>query len=112
LQGNENTLLSADLVDALVEIYFSRVHPWIPILHVHQFRSQMAVPQERKHLKTILNAIVSVCVRFSDDVRLGGLEDKARLAKANRQTVILQSMESFSVENLQAMIICAFDTVG
>jgi hypothetical protein len=32
--------------------------------------------------------------------------------KLSRQTVILQSMESFSVENLQALVIRAFDTVS
>lgn len=36
---------------------------------------------------------------------------KARIAKANRQRIILSSMESFSVENLQALVILAFDTV-
>ncbi|KAF5974252.1 hypothetical protein FCOIX_8388 [Fusarium coicis] len=40
------------------------------------------------------------------------LELRAQYSTSCRQTVILASMESFSVENLQAMTICAFDIIG
>jgi hypothetical protein len=79
-----------DLIDDLVEIYFKSIHSWIPVLHVR----------------------VSVCVRFSNDPRLSSAEVRTRYSKRSRQTVILQSMESFSVENLQALVICAFDIVS
>jgi hypothetical protein len=36
---------------------------------------------------------------------------RGRYAKRSRQKVILDSMESFSVENLQALVIIALDTV-
>ncbi|KAF2021718.1 hypothetical protein BU24DRAFT_25930 [Aaosphaeria arxii CBS 175.79] len=111
-ESADNGFLPPDLVDTLVEIYFDRIHPWIPILHVRQFRQRMVVPTERLKLSTILRAIVSVTVRFQNDHRLGDAEAKLRLAQLSRQAVILQSMESFSVENLQALIICAFDTIG
>ncbi|KAH9214211.1 fungal-specific transcription factor domain-containing protein [Leptodontidium sp. 2 PMI_412] len=101
-----------DLIDALVEIYFSNIHPWIPILHVRQFRERMKDTTQRKKLETIFHAIVSLCVRFSNDPRLGNAEVRARYAERSKNTVILQSMKSFSVENLQALVICAFDTIG
>ncbi|KAI1643241.1 fungal-specific transcription factor domain-containing protein [Daldinia loculata] len=109
---DEVDLPPKDLVDALVEIYFAKIHPWIPMLHVRLFRRRMAEDQKRARLTTIFHAIVSLCSRFSDDARLGNVEEKLRNAKRSRQTVLLRSMESFSVENLQALIICAFDTVG
>jgi hypothetical protein len=102
-----------DLVDSLTGIYFEIVHPWIPMLHVRQFRANLANPSLRRRMTTILHAIVSLCIRFSSDPRLE--KDprlRARYASQSRQAVILQSMESFSVENLQALIICAFDTIG
>jgi hypothetical protein len=105
------TDLPDDLVDDLVDIYFARVHPWIPMLHVIRFRQDMANPSMRPTLATVFLAIISTCIRFSSDPRLGELEERSKLAKACRQRVILQSMESFSVQNLQAMIILAFDTV-
>jgi len=110
---SEDEILPADdLVDDLVEIYFTQIHPWIPILHVKQFRERMKIPAQRQKLTTIFHAIVSLCSRLSDDPRLANPAVRAQYARRNRQTVILQSMESFSVENLQALVICAFDTVS
>ncbi|KAI8307066.1 Citrinin biosynthesis transcriptional activator ctnR [Colletotrichum sp. SAR11_59] len=109
---DDSLLPEADLVDNLVEIYFANVHPWIPMLHVRQFRERMLDPEQRPQLSTIFHAIVSLCARFSQDARLGSPEEKTRYAKRCRQFVILNSMESFSVENLQALTIIAFDTVG
>lgn len=111
LQGDDDALPPDDLVNDLVEIYFTNIHPWIPILHVRQFRERMSIPTQRKKLSTIFHAIVSLCVRFSSDPRLSNADVRAKLSKKSRQTVILKSMESFSVENLQALVICAFDTV-
>ncbi|KAI0015916.1 fungal-specific transcription factor domain-containing protein [Xylariomycetidae sp. FL0641] len=110
--ANDGQLPADDIVDDMIEIYFSRIHPWIPMLHVRQFRQRMRIPADRDKLKTILYAISSVCIRFCDDPRLGSSDMRAKLAKKYRQTVILRSMESFSVENLQGLIICSFDTIG
>ncbi|KAJ4991055.1 hypothetical protein SVAN01_03405 [Stagonosporopsis vannaccii] len=101
-----------DLLEALVEIYFARIHPWIPVLHVRQFRQRLKSFEDKKDTGTILCAISSTCIRFSDDRRLGAAGERSRLAQSCRQSVILKSMESFSVENLQALIICAFDIIG
>lgn len=101
-----------DLIDDLVEVYFDNIHPWIPILHARRFREQMTIPTQRRKLKTIFHAITSLCVRFSKDPRLSTADVRSRISKQSRDTVILQSMETFSVENLQALIICAFDTVS
>lgn len=112
LPKDQQGLPPKDLVDSLVEIYFERIHPWIPMLHVRKFRQQLLDPAGRLEMSTVLHAITSLCVRFSDDPRLGGPALKEELAKKNRETVILRSMESFSVKNLQALIVCAFDIVS
>ncbi|KAF9879358.1 hypothetical protein CkaCkLH20_02901 [Colletotrichum karsti] len=109
---DDSLLPEADLVDNLVEVYFANIHPWIPMLHVRQFRERMQDAEQRSQLITIFHAIVSLCARFSQDPRLGSSEEKSRYAKRCRQFVILNSMESFSVENLQALTIIAFDTIG
>lgn len=111
LDDKEYTLPPDDLIDALVDIYFGSIHPWIPILHVKQFRERMANPAQRQKLTTIFHAIVSLCIRFSNDPRISSAELRMKYSTKSRQIVILQSMESFSVENLQALVICAFDTV-
>ena len=113
VHSDEANLPPDDLVDSLVEIYFETIHPWIPMLHVSQFRANLSSPSQRRRTTTILHAIVSLCIRFSRDPRLEeNPELRTTYASRSRQAVILQSMESFSVENLQALIICAFDTIG
>ncbi|KAI8160273.1 Citrinin biosynthesis transcriptional activator ctnR [Colletotrichum sp. SAR 10_65] len=58
---DDSLLPEADLVDSLVEIYFANIHPWIPMLHVRQFRERMLDPEQRPQLSTIFHAIVSLC---------------------------------------------------
>ncbi|OJJ75290.1 hypothetical protein ASPBRDRAFT_63792 [Aspergillus brasiliensis CBS 101740] len=96
----------------LVDFYFVNIHPWIPILHVKRFRERMRSPAERVHINCILHAIISVCARFSQNEQYRGSLDLTELAKKSRQEVILQSTETFSVENLQALVIVAFETIN
>lgn len=111
--GDGKELPPDEVLFSLVEIYFQLIHPWIPMLHVRNFRQRMKDPSQRDQITTICHAIVSICARFSDDPRLGHDSDvRTQRAKRSRDTVILQSMQSFSVENLQALIIVAFDTIG
>lgn len=109
---DETSLPPEDLIDSLVDIYFVHIHHWIPMLHVCHFKERMKIPTERRKNSTILYAITSLCTRFSDDPRLGDPVQRTRYASKCRQIVILRSMESFSVENLQALTICAFDLVS
>ncbi|KAF5242945.1 hypothetical protein FANTH_8441 [Fusarium anthophilum] len=107
------TLPPDDLVDSMVNIYFNQIHPWIPMLHEPTFRGLLSNPSGRAQVSTILHAIVSLCIRFSDDPKLQNAPElRTQYSTSCRQTVILASMESFSVENLQAMTICAFDIIG
>ncbi|KAE8397401.1 hypothetical protein BDV37DRAFT_292156 [Aspergillus pseudonomiae] len=111
-RGTDFDILNLDLVHHLVEFYFANIHHWIPILHVRKFREQIQTYKGRQKAIHILHAIVALCSRFSSDSRLGSDTEKAELAERSRQNVILSSMESFSVENLQALVIIAFDTIG
>lgn len=111
--GEDKELPPDEVLVSLVEIYFRLIHPWIPMLHVRNFRQRMKDPSQRGQITTICHAIVSICARLSNDPRLGhDGEARAQKAKRSRDAVILQSMQSFSVENLQALIIIAFDTIG
>ena len=96
---------------SIVDIYCDQIHPWIPILHVASFREQLADRSKRSQLTPILQAIVSVCLRFDSGLAMPE-KDKRTLALKCRNAVILQGMEKFSVENLQALVIVAFDIVN
>ncbi|KAI0156897.1 fungal-specific transcription factor domain-containing protein [Xylariaceae sp. FL1272] len=104
--------LPDDLIDSVTEIYFTRIHPWIPMLHESRFRDSMKIPSERTRLRMIFYAITSVCARLCSDPRLSDAQTRSALSTKCRRTVMLAAMESFSVENLQALVICAFDIIG
>ena len=109
------TLPPEDLIYSLVDDYFVNIHPWVPVLHQKLFMERMEDPVRRRELTTllILNAIVSVSVRFSKDPRLtGNSQLQERYSKQCCQFVIVQSMNTFSVESLEALVIIAFDTIG
>jgi hypothetical protein len=73
------------------------------------FRARMANAEKQKSLCAIFLAIVSVCVRLSKNPPI--LKIRADYAKRSKQKIILDSMESFCVENLQALVMIALDTV-
>ncbi|KAF7169696.1 hypothetical protein CNMCM5623_002360 [Aspergillus felis] len=105
-------LPSREVINDLVEFYFANVHHWIPILHVRKFREQVQTTEGWDKAIHILHAIVATCIRFTHHPDAGTNEVRREMAVASRQKVILNSMESFSVENLQALVIIAFDTIG
>lgn len=110
LVGSPPMLPEAE-VDALVHWYFENVHRWIPVLHAHHFQERLHDPAQRRGLNTILHAITSLCLRFSSGSSLSPAEKKSASRRC-RHAVILQSMERFSVGNLQALVIVAFDIIG
>jgi hypothetical protein len=108
----DSALPPPEVVDHLVDLYFQQIHPWIPILHISNTKQQLKDPVQREKLSTILHSIVSVCLRIDDSEYVRSLGDvKARSLRC-RHTVILRSMEAFSVRNLQALVIIAFDIVS
>jgi hypothetical protein len=108
----EDTVLPPpDLMSDLIDIYFRNIHPWIPVIHETTFKGKISNAEQSQELVTILHAIASVTARLSDDVRLSKPDVRMQCELKNRERVILSSMESFSMENLQALIIIAFDIV-
>lgn len=109
--ATDPTLPPDQIVDQLVEWYFANVHRWIPILHVRRFREQLRGRDTRIKINSILIAIVSLCLRFLRPDDMDESECNAMTLRC-RHAVILRSMERFSVVNLQALVIIAFDTIG
>ncbi|RDW72338.1 putative C6 transcription factor [Aspergillus mulundensis] len=113
----KHTISAADIIDSdllglFVDFYFDNIHHWIPILHVSRFCKNIESAAGRTKSKYIIYAIIAVCIWFVDDHRLADEDKKTRIAESCRQKVLLCSMESFSVQNLQALVIIAFDTIA
>ena len=110
--GDSGGILPTKIMNELVDFYHVNIHPWIPILHMVKFRERMQVANERPQIACILHAIIAVCIRFPQNEHFRDDETKSKIAEKSRQKVILDSTESFSVENLQALVILAFETVS
>lgn len=107
-----NLLLPPDeIVHELVEWYFDNVHRWIPVLHYRRFKERLKIAEERPKIQIVLLAITSLCLRFRPSAEMCDEAGKA-MSIRYRHAVILRSMEGFSVESVQALVILAFDIVG
>ncbi|KAL4967186.1 putative C6 transcription factor [Aspergillus stella-maris] len=105
-------IIESELMTRLIEFYFDNIHHWIPILHIHRFRQQIRSREGRKRAVYVLYAIIAACTRFISHPILADEEKKSAVAEKCRREVVLHSMESFSVQNLQALVIIAFDTIA
>ena len=106
-------LPSTHILDAIVDVYFVKIQPWIPFLHQPTFRARLEDPQERPKLTVLLHALASATMKHLKflDFGLDQLQVD-RQVRISRNAVTLHAMGSLSVENLQALIILSFDYVS
>lgn len=104
-------MLPESVVLGLVAWYFDDIHRWIPVLHQRRFRERLNNPDGRSYINIILLAITSLSLRFKRPPSISEELGEA-ISTRCRHAVILRSMECFSVESLQALVILAFDIIG
>ncbi|RBR11933.1 hypothetical protein FVER53590_14130 [Fusarium verticillioides] len=109
LTRSDPPLPSFRALESYIDTYFTHVHPWIPMLNQDRFRQRIEDPSELPKLKVILQALVMIASRYLPH-ELGLSEIWA--VEKTREWVILRSMESNTLEGLQALIIIAFDDIG
>jgi hypothetical protein len=76
-----NYLLPDDLIEDLINFYFTNLPVWMPILHREAFQPQTGDPKQLPNVTIILHAIVSLWVPFSDDPRLRDPEVRSRCSR-------------------------------
>lgn len=107
-----SNLPPAELLEDIVNVYFTKIQPWIPVLHETLFRARMHDADQLPALVVIIHAMVVAAIRFAQPETHGlSFQDIECWAKRSRSIVVLTAMDSLSVENLQALIIIAFDDV-
>ncbi|CRK40971.1 hypothetical protein BN1723_015824 [Verticillium longisporum] len=101
------------LLEDVINAYFCLIQPWIPMIHETQFRARIHDPGQIPGLVVVLHAMVVAALRFVDSAGMGlpQAELKTR-ATRSRNIVMLTAMDHLSVENLQALIIVAFNDIG
>ncbi|PNH60202.1 hypothetical protein VD0002_g7408 [Verticillium dahliae] len=100
------------LLEDVINAYFGLIQPWIPMIHETQFRARIHDPGQLPGLVVLLHAMVVAALRFVDSAGIGlpQAELKTR-ATRSRNIVMLTAMDHLSVENLQALLIVAFNDV-
>lgn len=112
--GQSAYLPSDNLVNAVLDAYFSAVHPFIPIIHEMLFRSRLRDPAERPKLVVVLHAMMVCALRYIANERLAKewITQHPDALQRSRECVLLSIMDNITVENIQALIIIAFVHVG
>jgi hypothetical protein len=102
---DNSNLPSPEMLSHLCNIYFTEIHPWIPILHQRTF---IPTIHNRNRSTILLQAIAAVTLKFANMPK----DEQRHYYKIYREAVLLAAMDRFSIETLQASIIIAFDTIG
>ncbi|OLN86378.1 putative transcriptional regulatory protein C1683.13c-like protein 2 [Colletotrichum chlorophyti] len=113
LPENGPALPDEEVLQAILQAYFSYVHPWIPIIHERRFRSRLHEPSETEAMRVVLQAMILSASRYvsNEDLALSVFGSPQKQALA-RDWVVSSAMKTLSVGNLQALIIVAFNDIG
>ncbi|KAJ9117488.1 hypothetical protein QFC22_004338 [Naganishia vaughanmartiniae] len=93
-----------DIVHDLIRLFFQKVAPWAFIL-IPRADQVWEPPWDE-----VAHAMVVISLRFSKDERL--IPYKQRIYDSARQHVFIQSMDTTSIETMQALALLALDVIG
>lgn len=112
LPGPSSSLPPPKVLEAVVDLFFDLVQPWVPIFHEKRFRRRLENPDDRRVLEVVLHAMVVALLKHVYPRELmAGLGDIESICERSRKIVVLTAMDYLFVENLQALIIICFEDV-
>lgn len=120
LEGDGRAPVSTDIVDGLlangsfesiIDAYFCHVHPWIPMVHQGNFRQQLQRSSKAVNLNVLCRAMLLAAYRFVPR-QLGVDMDVAGNLEQLRSDAVATAMDGLRLENLQSLIIIAFNDVS
>lgn len=107
-----DSLPPPEVLEAVIDLYFLLVQPWIPIFHEKRFRQRLKDPDNKYRLEVVLHAMLVAMLKHVDrreiTIDLGDIES---ICERSRKIVILTAMDELHVENLQALVIICFEDV-
>jgi hypothetical protein len=93
----------------IVDVYFRLVHPWISILHEPSFRNEVRTQTEKRKLRSIVQAMTVVALRFVQTNEQPLDRDIVREQASNaRYEIVRAALDDICVENVQALLILVF----
>lgn len=107
-----DSLPPPEVLEAVIDLYFLLVQPWIPIFHEKRFRQRLKDTNNKYRLEVVLHAMLVAMLKHVDrreiTIDLGDIES---ICERSRKIVILTAMDELHVENLQALVIICFEDV-
>jgi hypothetical protein len=97
-----------DLLEPIINAYFTQVHHWIPMVHQGRFRRRLKIPGERDHLELLIHAMALSTARYIHSEQAHSSCD----ASSGRDWIVSSAISRPSVESMQALIIVAFNDVS
>ena len=110
LSFKDKELPESEIQEQLLDLYFTYIHPWCPILHKHTILDKMVNKYCDEEDYIILHAIVATTMRFLTDSIPD--EDKGKYRELSKEKVLLYGHSHSSVKVLQALVILTLDIVG
>lgn len=98
-----NVLPAQDIVYDILNLFWTHIHPWAPILSPTPIMYQPP-------WNIVVHAIVVVTIRLSSDPRLEGKQEHFK--RAAKQHVLAHAIESTSIFSVQALALLALDLIG
>ncbi len=92
-----------EVVQHLISLFYSHIHPWAPILSPNP-------PNFQPPWNIVVQAIVVVTLRLSSDPRLDGRKETYK--RAAKSYVLSHAIESTSISSVQALALLAIDLIG
>ncbi|KAF5007143.1 hypothetical protein FDECE_6529 [Fusarium decemcellulare] len=101
-----------DILDDLLDAYFSHIQPWIPMINMRDFRARARRDNDHT-LKVVLQAMAVACLRYVErDGELLPTDYVRTETRRLRRLVLLDALDGLTVENLQALTMIAFTDIG
>lgn len=103
----------SDILETAIDLYFRKIHPWIPCVHRASFDVRQRNEVEIQKLTILVHAMLVASMRHLPFQSLGLKEDDIdRQVRLSREVVMRNAMDRLSLENVQALIIITFDHVS
>jgi hypothetical protein len=101
--------------EIVFQVYFSHVHPWIPMIHEGRLRRRLQDKDEAKKLEFVVNAILLASSKYLEKTTVASqtlqVPNAAELSRI-RDQIVTSAMKGLSVENLQALVVVVFTDVS
>lgn len=104
-------LLPNGSFEPIIDAYFCHVHPWIPMVHQGNFRQKFQTSTKSPKLHVLCRAMLLAAYKFVAP-QLGTNHDDAQSLEQLRRDTVAAAMDGLRLENLQSLVIIAFDDVS